>query len=131
MVRHIPVATAVLDELAAGGFAGLFYERLGDIHCFQAGGAELREMRLLGVKPFDETSAESNDGGTEYFVLYRGPLAQVNEENRVFPRGKRVRVDAATWRLFREAPFAEQFTCFVPLASETGAAVGPAAQASA
>ncbi len=114
MVRHIPVATAVLDELAAGGFAGLFYERLGDIHCFQAGGVELREMRLIGVKPFDEKSAESNDGGTEYFVLYRGPLAQVNEENRVFPRGKRVRVDAATWRLFREAPFAEQFTCFVP-----------------
>jgi catechol 2,3-dioxygenase-like lactoylglutathione lyase family enzyme len=128
MVRHIPVATAVLDELAAGGFTGLLFERLGDIHCFEAGGVELREMRLIGVKPFDEKSAESNDAGTEYFVLYHGPLAQVNEQSRVFPRGKRVRVDAATWRLFRETPFAEQFTCFVPVAGET-AAVGLAAQA--
>jgi catechol 2,3-dioxygenase-like lactoylglutathione lyase family enzyme len=128
MVRHIPVATAALDELAAGGFTGLFYETLGDIHCFQAGGVELREMRLVGVKPFDENSTDENRGRMEYFVLYRGPLAQVNEQSRVFPRGKRVRVDAATWRLFREAPFAEQFTCFVPIARET-AAVGLAAQA--
>ena len=118
MVRHIPIATTVLDELAAGGFTGLFYERLGDIHSFQAGGVELREMRLIGIKPFDEKSTDENRAGTQYFVLYRGPLAQVNEANRVFPRGKRVWVDAATWRLFREAPFAEQFTCFVPVAGK-------------
>jgi hypothetical protein len=118
MVRHIPIATTALDELAAGGFTGLFYERLGDIHSFQAGGVELREMRLIGIKPFDEKSTDENRAGTQYFVLYRGPLAQVNEANRVFPRGKRVWVDAATWRLFREAPFAEQFTCFVPVAGK-------------
>jgi catechol 2,3-dioxygenase-like lactoylglutathione lyase family enzyme len=130
MVRRIPMATAALDELAACGFTGLFYERLGDIHCFQVGGVELREMRLVGVKPFEDKSSEATGANTEYFVLYRGPLAEVHEQNRVFPRGKRVRVEAATWWLFRQAPFAEQFTCFVPVACEA-AAVGTTAQARA
>jgi catechol 2,3-dioxygenase-like lactoylglutathione lyase family enzyme len=126
LVRQIPVATGVLDELAASGFTGLFYERLGDIHCFQAGGVELREMRLIGVKRL-ECEAPGEDASTsEYFVVYRGPLAEVHELDRIFPRGRRVRVDAATWQLFREGPFAGQFTCFVPVAGE-GAVDGTAA----
>jgi catechol 2,3-dioxygenase-like lactoylglutathione lyase family enzyme len=107
VVRRISVETLPLDELSTAGFIGWFYEKLGDIPCFQVEGVELRDMQLTGFKPFEGASAD------EHFVLYRGPLAQLRwNDDYVFPRGVRVRVDASLWRLFREPPFAEQFTCF-------------------
>lgn len=107
LVRRIPEATVALEELTAAGFVGLFYERLGDIHCFHVGGVELREMRLTGLKPYADTNQ------ADHAVLYRGPLAQViSEDGHVFPRGVRVNVDSATWQQLRLPPFDEQFTCF-------------------
>src|SRR5262249_43933194 len=50
MVQRIPLETEALEMLRAAGFTGLFFEKLGDIHCFQVNGVELREMRLLGWK---------------------------------------------------------------------------------
>lgn len=114
LVRRIPEATAALEELSAAGFVGLFYERLGDIHCFHVGGVEFREMRLTGIKPC------VSEIETDQAVLYKGPLAQVVSGNgQAFPRGVRVNVDSATWQQFRQPPFAEQFTCFPPSKSTT------------
>jgi catechol 2,3-dioxygenase-like lactoylglutathione lyase family enzyme len=46
------------------------------------------------------------------FVMYRGPLAKVKDDaGREFPRGQRVEVDGATWRMFRTPPFDEHFNC--------------------
>lgn len=113
LVQQIPLETLALDELSAVGFSGLFYESLGDIHCFRVGGVELREMRLVGTKPFP-------DAPGDYFVLYRGPMAKMlADDKREFPRGERVRVDAATWQLFRRPPFAEHFVCFAEAARES------------
>jgi catechol 2,3-dioxygenase-like lactoylglutathione lyase family enzyme len=107
VVRRIPVETQPLDELSAAGFTGLNYEKLGDIHCFQAGRVELREMRLTGIKPF------LDDARAPHFVLYKGPFTQIaTENNQIFPRGERVQVDAANWRLLRQPPFAEHFASF-------------------
>jgi catechol 2,3-dioxygenase-like lactoylglutathione lyase family enzyme len=115
LVRRIPVETEPLDELSTAGFTGLNYEKLGDIHCFQAGGVELREMRLTGIKPFrDEAPAT-------HFVLYKGPFTEIaTENNQVFPRGERMQVDAATWRLLRQPPFAEHFASFLAAVSISG-----------
>jgi hypothetical protein len=61
-------------ELRAAGFVGLNYDKLGDIHCFQVNGVELRQLQLTGVKP----AASKNE--LEHFVLYRGPHACVTDE---------------------------------------------------
>ena len=108
LVHRIPVETEPLDELTAAGFTGLNYEKLGDIQCLQAGGVELREMLLTGIRPFGDDTSKMR------FVLYKGPFAEVATENdQVFPRGERVQVDAVTWRLLRQPPFAEHFASFL------------------
>lgn len=107
LVQHIPIETQAHDELLAAGLEGIEFEKLGDIHCFQAGGVELREMRLTGMKPLQSDSAD------DYYVLYRGPLAQVTDEHgTVYARGMRSSVNLATWNMFRQGAYAEHFTCF-------------------
>jgi catechol 2,3-dioxygenase-like lactoylglutathione lyase family enzyme len=107
LVQRVPVETEAHDELQSTGFVGLAYEKLGDIHCFHAGGVELREMRLTAAKPSPETEAHS------HFVLYRGPLTRVvDERGRTYDRGVRVSVDRSTWERFRGRPYQDQFTCF-------------------
>jgi MFS family permease len=66
LVQHVPVETEPLAALHRAGFGGLFYEKLGDIHCFQVNGVELREMRLVAWKPTDGAP-----GSVE--VVYKGP----------------------------------------------------------
>jgi hypothetical protein len=107
LVQTIPVATQPLDELQQAGFVGMFYDRLGDIHCFTVNGVELREMQLVGCKPFGTATV------ADWSVLYRGPMNRlIDEQGRKYPRGERVLVDESTWRLFRREPFSEHFTCF-------------------
>jgi catechol 2,3-dioxygenase-like lactoylglutathione lyase family enzyme len=108
LVQAIPVETAPLDALRAAGFVGLFYQRLGDIHCFSVNGVELRELQLVGYKPAGPAALDE-----QHAVMYHGPLARlVDEQGRSFPRGQRVAVDAATWNLLSHPPLAECFTCF-------------------
>lgn len=107
MVQWIPEETVPEHELRAAGFVGLNYDKLGDIHCFQVNGVELRQLQLTGVKP----AASKNE--LEHFVLYRGPHACVTDEaGRVFERGVRKSVDQSIWQLFREPPYQSHFTCF-------------------
>jgi hypothetical protein len=115
LVQTIPVESAPLEALRRAGFVGLFYERLGDIHCFSVNGVELRELQLVGFKPLPDV-----ESGEQYAVMYRGPLKRlVDEHGRSFARGERVAVDAATWHLFRQPAFAEHFTCFSPQADSS------------
>jgi catechol 2,3-dioxygenase-like lactoylglutathione lyase family enzyme len=115
LVQHIPCESVPQDELAAAGFTGILFEKLGDIHCFKVGEVEFRELQLAGFKPFRPP------GDSAYAVIYRGPLVRViNEGWQIFPRGERVAVDEATWCQFRQPVFADQFTCIGPAASATG-----------
>jgi catechol 2,3-dioxygenase-like lactoylglutathione lyase family enzyme len=104
LVQHVPVETEPLDTLARAGFSGLFYEKLGDVHCFQVNGVELREMRLLGWKA----------NGSEWptvAVVYKGPFEQVTDENgTVFQRGSAVVVGWSQAERLRLGPAADQFT---------------------
>lgn len=107
MVRYIPVETETHDEMIQGGFVGLAFEKLGDIHCFRPDGVELREMRLTAIKPHPAHDSPA------HYVMYRGPLAEVSDEFGVqYLRGNRVAVSAATWSQFGTAPFDEHFVCF-------------------
>jgi catechol 2,3-dioxygenase-like lactoylglutathione lyase family enzyme len=101
LVQRVPVETEPLAALARAGFGGLFYGKLGDIHCFNVGGVELRELRLHGWKP---VAAEP------CAVVYKGPLETVSCEcGTEFRRGEVARVSAAVAGALRAGPAAEQF----------------------
>lgn len=108
LVRRVPVETEALEALQTAGFCGLFYDKLGDIHCFNVGGVELREMRLVGVKP------PPPEGAWACPVLYKGPFAEVvDEAGTVFRRGVRILVRVDQAERLRHGPAAEQFA-FLP-----------------
>src|SRR6202043_2513177 len=67
LVQQVPVETEPLTALARAGFSGLFYEKLGDVHCFQVNGVELREMRLVGWKA-------TGAAWPTVAVIYKGPF---------------------------------------------------------
>jgi catechol 2,3-dioxygenase-like lactoylglutathione lyase family enzyme len=107
MVQRVPVETEPLEALRRAGFGGLFFEKLGDVHCFQVGGVELREMRLVGWKAAG-ASWPSVD------VVYKGPFEQVTDEDgTVFRRGERVAAGWAQAERLRLGPAADQFAFLV------------------
>jgi len=107
LVQAIPVWTELQETLTAAGFAGLSFEKLGDIHCFRINGVELREARLLGWKP----EAAGTVVGS---VLYKGPFVQVEDDDgAIYPQGERVPVTARAWQVLRSGPVADQFV-FMP-----------------
>jgi catechol 2,3-dioxygenase-like lactoylglutathione lyase family enzyme len=107
LVQHVPVETEPLQALEAAGFTCLAYDKLGDVHCFQVNGVELREMRLTGRKP-------SQAAGASRAVVYKGPFAEVaDEDGTVFRRGERVTVTAAHADNLRQGPNADHFA-FLP-----------------
>jgi catechol 2,3-dioxygenase-like lactoylglutathione lyase family enzyme len=107
LVQRIPVETQPLDVLRQAGFAGIFYEKLGDIHGFQVEGVELREMRLVAWKAAEPPAARRRH------VLYKGPFAQVTgEDGTVYPRGEKVAVSQDAWERLGRGPAAGQFLLF-------------------
>jgi catechol 2,3-dioxygenase-like lactoylglutathione lyase family enzyme len=107
LVEHVPVETEPLEALRRAGFSGLFYEKLGDIHCFQVGGVELREMRALGWKAAGATWPPVE-------VCYKGPLEQVTDDDgTIYRRGQRTEIGWAQAERLRLGPAADQFTFLV------------------
>jgi catechol 2,3-dioxygenase-like lactoylglutathione lyase family enzyme len=104
LVQQVPVETEPLEGLRRAGFGGLFFEKLGDIHCFSANGVELRELRLVGWKP----------AGSEWpsiRVVYKGPFENVRDEDGTeYPRGEAVAVPCRQAERLRLGPAAGQFT---------------------
>jgi catechol 2,3-dioxygenase-like lactoylglutathione lyase family enzyme len=106
LVQRVPVETEPAEALRAAGFAGLFVEKLGDIHCFRVGGVELSELRLHGWKPAAGVGTRA--------VLYKGPFESVADDGgTVFRRGERVEMPAAQAERLRCGPAAESFA-FLP-----------------
>jgi SAM-dependent methyltransferase len=104
LVQHVPVETMPLEALRRAEFGGLFYEKLGDIHCFQVNGVELREMRLVGWK-------SAGAAWPTIRVVYKGPLAQVTDEDgTIFRRGAEMSIAWSQAERLRLGPAADQFT---------------------
>ncbi len=113
LVRRVPVETEPLEALERAGFTGLEFEKLGDVHCFQVQGVELREVRLLGTRP----DAPAQGGAVA--VLYKGPLEAVEDDERTtFRRGERVVVSLSQAEKIRRSSAANDFVVF-------GAGVAP------
>jgi catechol 2,3-dioxygenase-like lactoylglutathione lyase family enzyme len=107
LVQRVPVETEPLGALLRAGFGGLFYERLGDIHCFSVNGVELRELRLHGWKP--------GLGADRVTVVYKGPFEQVACEcGVVFRRGEKQGVSSMVAAWLRAGPAADQFAFLPP-----------------
>ncbi len=88
---------------AADRVRRLFYQKLGDIHCFTVHGVELRELRLHAWK-----AAAAAPGPCA--IVYKGPFEQVSCEcGMVFRRGEKVTVSAMVAGWLRSGPAAEQF----------------------
>lgn len=103
LVQRVPVETEPLGALLRAGFGGLFYEKLGDIHCFSVGGVELRELRLHGWK------AGPAPGGS-CAIVYKGPMEEVSCEcGMTFRRGEKVVVSALVAGWLRSGPAGDQF----------------------
>jgi catechol 2,3-dioxygenase-like lactoylglutathione lyase family enzyme len=104
LVQRVPVETEPLEALRRAGFGGAFYEKLGDVHCFQVHGVDLREMRLVGWKP-------AGGSWPTVAVIYKGPFEQVTDDDgTVFRRGEEVTVGWAQAERLRLGPAADSFT---------------------
>jgi hypothetical protein len=107
LVQRVPVETEPLGAVLRAGFGGMFYEKLGDIHCFSVNGVELRELQLHAWKP--------GAGADKVAVVYKGPFEQVVDEcGTVYRRGEKVVVSAAVAGCLRAGPAADQFAFFPP-----------------
>ncbi len=103
LVQRVPVETEPLCALLRAGFGGLFYEKLGDVHCFRVNGVDLRELRLHGWKA--GAAAPKSCA-----IVYKGPFEQVSCEcGMVFRRGEKVTVSAMVAGWLRSGPAGEQF----------------------
>lgn len=103
LVQRVPVETEPLGALLRAGFGGLFYEKLGDIHCFSVNGVELRELRLHAWK----AGAAANGSCA---VMYKGPMESVSCEcGMTFRRGEPIVVSAMVAGWLRSGPAGEQF----------------------
>lgn len=91
VVTHVPVDEQLVSAAEAAGFTAIELLRFSDAPCFQCDGVAMRELQFVALKP----DTRSDEG--EAVVVYRGPLTQVvDEDGRVYRRGRRVPVDSAT-----------------------------------
>jgi catechol 2,3-dioxygenase-like lactoylglutathione lyase family enzyme len=109
MVSRVPGRDEALALLATAGFVGVQVVKLTESPWFVHDGVGLREVKVVGWKPFPAADSETR------VVLYKGPFAQATADGGwTFLRGRRVRVPAAMWDHLRLGSSAEQFLFFEP-----------------
>jgi len=103
MVERIPVDKEPMDLIRQAGFQDLYFEKLGDIHCFQVDGVELRELRLTATKA-DNRNSET------VAIIYKGPYAEVElDDGLVLRRGEIVTISKPVADRLTSGPAAGQF----------------------
>jgi hypothetical protein len=105
-VQHVPQEHEPVRLLEEAGLQGVEMVKFDAAPCFVVGGAQLRELQLVGWKGGEE--------GPRAEVLYRGPFREVRDDaGHVYRRGERVRVGAAAADRLRRGPLADSFL-FLP-----------------
>ncbi|MFM8273469.1 MAG: ArsI/CadI family heavy metal resistance metalloenzyme [Gemmata sp.] len=105
-VRSVPFEADPVALLEDAGLVGVRMLKFDSKPCFVRGGVGMRELQLEGFVP-----TASNGGEVE--VMYKGPFREVrDDEGRVYPRGRRVAVPAATADRLRGGDVSGQFTVF-------------------
>ena len=109
-VRSVPFEADPVALLEAAGLVGVRMRKFDAKPCFVRGGVGMRELQLEGFAPSGATGAEVE-------VMYRGPFREVRDDDgRVYPRGRRVAVPAATADRFRAGDLSSPFAVFEPQA---------------
>jgi catechol 2,3-dioxygenase-like lactoylglutathione lyase family enzyme len=110
-VRSVPFEADPVALLEEAGLVGVRMTKFDAKPCFVRGGVGMRELQLEGFAP-----AKASGGERE--VMYKGPFREVqDDEGRVYARGRRVVVPAATADRLRSGELAAQFVVFEPTAS--------------
>jgi catechol 2,3-dioxygenase-like lactoylglutathione lyase family enzyme len=110
-VRAVPAEGEPVGWLEAAGFAGVRMLKFDAAPCFVRDGVGMRELQLEGFTP-----AADDGAGAE--VLYKGPFRELrDDEGRVYPRGRRVRVPAAVADRLRSGEAAASFVV-LPLSAD-------------
>ncbi len=118
VVTHVPLDERLIADVQAAGFVAARLSKFADRPGFVYQGIEMRETELVAWK-----SSQDGPGG-DCTVLYKGPFMQVRDETGlIFPRGQRVRVDAAT-RKRLEQTAAEQFAFLADSVDATASGCG-------
>ena len=107
----VPFEADPVALLEAGGLVGVRMLKFDSKTCFVRNGVGMRELQLEGFAP-----AAAN--GAEIEVMYKGPFRELcDDEGRMFARGRRVTVPAATAERLRASDLTAQFTVFEPTAT--------------
>lgn len=110
-VRAVPPESDSLMLLENAGFTRVRMVKFDSKPCFVRGGVGMRELQLEGYTP-------AHDGGAEIEVMYKGPFREiVDDDGRVYARGRRVQVPAAMAEQIRTGEFSTHFVLFQPQAS--------------
>lgn len=103
VVERAPIDRDLVADLEAAGFVGVQYAKFGASPCFHYQGVEMRETKLLAYKLGSAV-------GRSHVAIYKGPFRQLTDDSgRIFRRGERVGIDAATYDLLMSGPAADQF----------------------
>ena len=104
-VKHVPVRTALLQQLAAAGFIDCRLTTFRSGACFQSNGVQLRETKIVAVKPGDSLDSNCVD------LVYRGPFAEIKDDyGTVWRRGEPQSVSSVRWEELKKAGLEASFT---------------------
>ncbi len=104
-VKHVPVRTALLQQLAAAGFIDCRLTTFRSGACFQSNGVQLRETKIVAVRPGDSRESSRMD------LVYRGPLAEIKDDyGTVWRRGEQQSVSSVRWEELKKAGLEASFT---------------------
>ena len=102
-VRHVPVDADVVALAEATGFEGTRLLKFDARPCFVRDGVAMRETQVEAWK----AGAPS---GLAVTVVYKGPFREIRDDlGHVFPRGRRVGIDAVAAERLRSPEWAAQF----------------------
>ena len=104
-MKHVPVRTELLQQLAAIGFIDCRLTTFRSGACFQSNGIPLRETKIVAVKPGDCRESSRTD------LVYRGPFAEIKDDyGTVWRRGEQQSVSSVRWEELRKAGLEASFT---------------------
>jgi hypothetical protein len=102
-VQHVPVDAEMVALVEEAGFEAVRLLKFDAKPCFVRDGVAMRETQIEAWKAGD-------GNGHMVTAVYKGPFRQVSDDaGNVYPRGRRIAIDARTAERLRSPGWAAQF----------------------